>query len=513
MLARMRAWMRLVVAVGVLGPTVPALAQPPPAPSPDTDDPALQPPEPPPPPPTPPTPPPPPEPAKDPVHTSASVAGAPPDHEASGTIEPLHPGPSLPRRIGQVALFVPRWTMWAAFAPVRGGLYLFNRFQVGDQAKSIFFNSDGTLGIFPLAFVETGFGLNAGVRLIYRDLFGEGGKLQLRASYGGEFSQIYTAKATTGKLLGDNVEAQLQSAFQIFPKSRFFGIGNEAIVSPAPAVPIDPLTDDTAVDTRYRHDDTLFRLAVSYRLWRSFTVRLATVYRHRDFREKRVGDDNLDIFDAYDRTRLVGYDQDLSNVYPELELLWDSRRAASPYISAATPSRGTRLAAFAGYAKGFDDDPSGYIRYGADLAHHFDLYNGDRVLVMRAAFEGVTGDLDEVPFVDLPRLGGPTLLRGYERDRFRDRIATIATIEYQYPILNVISGYFFVDAGRVYRNFGAIDGDSLEDFHVGIGGGIQFQSAEAFIGRFSVFTSIDGGVFFSLGFDPVFDTRAREVAQ
>ena len=490
----MRSWMRLGVAVAILGLTVPADAQP--------EDPATQP------------PPPPPPPPKDPAHTSASVAGAPADHEASGTIEPVHPGPSLPRRIGQVALFVPRWAVWAAFAPVRGGLYLFNRFQLGDQAKSIFFNSDGTLGIFPLAFVETGFGLNAGVRLIYRDLFGEGGKLQLRASYGGEFSQIYTAKATTGKLLGDNIEAQFQTAFQIFPKSRFFGIGNEDTVSPPPMTPIDPLTDTTAVDTRYRHDDTLFRFALSYRLWRSFSVRLAAIYRHRDFREKAVDDDDLiDIFDAYDRTRLVGYEQGLSNIYPELELLWDSRRAASPYISAATPSSGTRLAVFAGYQNGFEDDPSGYVRYGADIAQHFDLYNGDRIIVLRAGFEGVTGDLDEVPFVDLPRLGGPTLLRGYERDRFRDRIATIATFEYQYPILNVVSGYFFVDAGRVYRNFDAIDADSLEDFHVGIGGGIQLQSAESFIGRFSVFTSIDGGVFFSLGFDPVFDTRAREVAQ
>jgi hypothetical protein len=415
--------------------------------------------------------------------------------------------------VGQVLLFVPRWTTWVVFAPVRGGLWLFNRFQLGDQFQRIFFNDEGTLGIFPVAFFETGFGFNVGGRFIYRDLFGRDGKLQARASYGGQFRQLYSAKATSGQLLGGRFEAELAGEFQIFPKSRFFGIGNEVDISAPPAGGslIDPLTDDTAVKTRYRHDDYRLELTAAFRLVADLWLRLSGAYRNREFGDDaELGSDEVDIDVAYDTMGLIGFDQGLSTVYPEVELAWDSRRPVTPYISAANPGTGTKLAAFAGYASGFADDPSGYLRYGIDAQHHVDLYGGDRYLVLRAYLEAVSADIDEVPFVDLPRLGGPTFLRGYDRDRFRDRIATLATVEYDYPLGGNVSGYLFGDFGRVYRDYNDIDFDSLEGVHVGFGGGVQGHTKNTFIARVSIFSSIDGGLFFNLSFDPVFDTRSRE---
>ncbi len=456
-----------------------------------------------------------PQPSSSPEDTASStdVASAPAADEASGQRRALDDGPSPLRVAAQIVLFVPRWATWVAFAPVRGGLWLFNRFQLGDQFERVFFNDEGTLGLFPVAFFETGFGLNVGGRFIYRDLFGRRGKLSARASYGGQFRQLYSAKASTGRLLGDRLEAELEGEFQLFPKSRFFGIGNEGEISDPPmaGMLIDPLVDDTAVRTRYRHDDYRVELAAVVRLWRDLSLRVSGQYKHREFEENAMlGGDDVDIVDAYEPASLIGFDTGLSNFYPEAELVWDSRRRVSPYVSAANPGIGSKLSAFIGYQHGIDDDASDHARYGFDIQHHVDLFAGDRYLILRGYLEAVTGSIDEVSFVDLPRLGGPTFLRGYDRDRFRDRIATLYTAEYNYPLPGNVSAYLFADAGRVYRDYGDIDLASLEDLHVGFGGGIQAFTKNTFIARVSLFSSIDGGLFFNVSFDPVFDTRSRE---
>ena len=129
--------------------------------------------------------------------------------------------------------------------------------------------------------------------------------------------------------------------------------------------------------------------------------------------------------------------------------------------------------------------------------------------MLRAGIEGVTGDLDEVPFVDLPRLGGPLLLRGYRQDRFRDRVMALGSAEYQFDLSNMFAGFLFVDAGRVYRDLSQLEQERVEDLRVGYGGGIQLHTDRTFIGRFSVASSVDGGVLVHLSLDPVYDPKAR----
>ena len=131
-------------------------------------------------------------------------------------------------------------------------------------------------------------------------------------------------------------------------------------------------------------------------------------------------------------------------------------------------------------------------------------------MILRGYLEAVTGDLGEIPFVDLPRLGGSTFLRGYDRDRFRDKIATLYTVEYNYPMAGNLSAFIFTDAGRVYEDYDNVTDQGFEDLHVGFGGGIQGHTKNTFIMRASLASSIDGDVFFNLSFDPVFDTRSRE---
>ena len=60
--------------------------------------------------------------------------------------------------------------------------------------------------------------------------------------------------------------------------------------------------------------------------------------------------------------------------------------------------------------------------------------------------EGVTGGLDQVPFTELPMLGGD-FMRGYAFERFRDRVAAfgslVPTISSRVLVLLVLGGCLY----------------------------------------------------------------------
>ena len=436
----------------------------------------------------------------------------PPADQASGVLVPEPEGGNALLWVPRVLLFVPRWAYEFVLDPLRLGAWAYDRYQLRERVYRLFFNESGTFGLYPLGFFETGFGLNVGARLVAEDLFGHGEKLRIGASFGGEVAQRYSFRMTSGSLLGDRFNVQIRTNFQIVPKSQFFGIGNGVLqpITVMPPAPIEALADDTAVPTRF--GQTLAWEAVTLeakpRKW--LTAQLSTAAVYRSF----TTSDNLEsppeyrqTSDIYATGSLVGWNKGLNSIYTELALTIDTLRVISPFHSIASPSTGWKVTGFAGYDGGLSDDPSSYVRYGFDALRYINLYRGDRVLLLRASTEAVTGSLDQIPFTDLPRLGGPQVLRGYHRDRFRDRIALLGTGEYAFPIGELMSGFLFLDAGRVERAWDELSADRIR---YGFGGGIQLQSVDAFIMRFQVAGSADEpGVFIKLSFDPLYNPRPR----
>jgi hypothetical protein len=442
--------------------------------------------------------------------TSLPVGPVPPPDRSSGVAIEEGMGAShyllwVPR----VVLYVPRRALELAFAPIRAGSYAWERFRIPDRFKEVFFNDTGTFGVFPVAFVDTGFGLNAGVRLIHRDMFGRGESMLLRASFGGMYQQYYSAAADTGARLG-RVKLRLVGGYEVGPQAPFFGIGNgdlvprESIDTSDPDQRIDPMTDATAVSTKFRKDLAFSKLSFIARLTRSISATLSTELRYQSFDEEA---DEADIADYYRIDRLACLERGSLDLYPQIRLTYDSREVAHPYISQAISSRGLYLNGWLGYAKGFQDDPSNHLRYAMDLQWFVDIFRGDRVLILRVVLDGVTADLDKIPITDLPRLGGALLLRGYDIDRFRDRVATVGSAEYQYNLSQQTTAYLFVDTGRVWR---ALRDFRLKGFRMGYGGGIILHSASSFLARVQLASSIDGGFFVNFSLDPVYDPRAKE---
>lgn len=419
--------------------------------------------------------------------TAREVADAPRPDQARNL---LHGDRSRARHllwVPRAILFVPRWALWIAAAPVRGGLYAFEYYGLNDRLRRLF-SGNGPVAVYPSVARESGHGLTYGI--------GAGVRKYVRANFlfAGEVRQVYELRFMSDQLLGEELELELAGHVQLLDDALFFGIGNRDLESPPMPGGIDPRA--AAVETRFDQDILRTELSGSWRPRSWLTARATAAYLDKSF--SRVDEESIDLATVYDPGRLVGFEDGVHHGYGELRAVYDDRTSTNPFASLAQPATGWKLEGFAGYAHGFAGDPSETLRYGLDVQRYLDLYLGDRILVLRAYLEGVTADIDDIPFTELPRLGGSRLMRGYARNRFRDRSVTALTVEYRFPISRTFSAFAFLDAGGAWRKLADFDPREL---HPGYGGGIELHTAELFLTRFLVGAG-DDGITFYLSFTP-----------
>lgn len=430
----------------------------------------------------------------------AFAQAVPPD-QVSGIATPDEQDDHSTARAGLTPL---RWLTEAIVAPFRGAAYLFDVWQIPDHFHEWFFNDAGTFGIYPTALVESQLGWNVGIHVVDYDLTGHDDHASLAASYGGEFQQAYVGKYDTGNLLGP-LELKARASYQAWNKSNFFGIGNGDL-QPLQYGMYDPYNPSSpSVHTRFGQHVELGELDAALKLGGPFILTASGAYERRTFNTHPIVNEYTRIEEVYDVNSLVGFNTGANNFYGELALTLDDRRYASRYVSKASPSSGWYATIFGGGQQGVQEDPSHYLRYGADIHRYFNLFNGDRVLSIHGYVEGVTAELNEIPFSDLVRLGGNELLRGYEADRFRDRTGGMVSFEYSWPIQLGLGAYVFCDLGEVQHTWSDYTWSGI---HPGYGGGLEIHSPKAFIVRGQIAASADG-VLFRIAVDPLDNPRAR----
>ena len=431
------------------------------------------------------------------------VAGAPVPGGESGRTDPRDDDDSVARAIGRGVLFVPKLVIDTALQPVRGGLWAWDRFQLEDLYYRIFFNRSRTIGITPSVGYDYGYGIDGiygGARFVDRDLFGAREHLALTAATGVQYRQLYAAELRSGDRF-DRLALALDAAFEQHPKDPFYGVGNGDLITMA-AAPIDARVDDTAVLARYRQQRVRFALVADGRVWSSLHVRGGGAVTDIELQRSEVG---MAIDSTYDTAGLVGW-TGVRDAYGELELRWDSRRHEE-YEASSVFSAGSLVSAFTGRERVLDGGRD-FWRYGFDFQHFVRLAEGPRVLALRWHGEAVSGPRDAVPFVELPRLGGYSYLRGYPLDRFRDRVATFGSAEYAWDLALRVQASVFVDVGRVYDSFDAL---ALDHLRVGYGFALQAHTHHSFLMQIGIASSIDGGLQLNFGFNPVtaVDDRVR----
>jgi hypothetical protein len=417
--------------------------------------------------------------------TAADVSDAPLPGDESGRID-TRAEDSFLRDVGQAVLIPPRIVLEVALAPVRAGFYVYERYQLSERFKLLFFDDSNTYGMYPTVIVDASYGLTLGARAVHRNLFGAHERLSFLGAGGGEFRELGKLTLRSGDRFGPRTHLDVGADYEQRPRDAFYGIGNA----------VDP------IKARHRQRIMRARTTLDVQAVSHLHVRPAGVLTDIEY-DRASGDVPID--ELYMPSTLTGFTTGIRNVYGEVELRWDSRRLAS-YDSHALYERGWLLGGFAGRVHQLGDMGDDYWRYGGELQAFLPLGRGPRVLMTRLRAEAVTGAIDDVAFTQLPQVGGKAIMRGYARERFRDRLAIVSTGEYSWDLSRWLAASVFVDVGRVYGGWRELH---YEDLRLGYGVSLQMHMSRRFLSGISIASSVDGGVFVDFSFDPVFDIDPR----
>jgi hypothetical protein len=142
-----------------------------------------------------------------------------------------------------------------------------------------------------------------------------------------------------------------------------------------------------------------------------------------------------------------------------------------------------------------------WVRTTLDARHLLPHYDGKLVFVARFFFDTVNGNTQNIPFYELPTLGGETTLRGFGQSRFIDDTALLFNFEERIPVTQFKAFDYlvdlevapFLDIGRVMSGFSTKD---LQDFQVNPGTGLRILARPHVVGRLDVAYGRDGANLF-----------------
>ena len=96
-----------------------------------------------------------------------------------------------------------------------------------------------------------------------------------------------------------------------------------------------------------------------------------------------------------------------------------------------------------------------FTRIGGWLQYYHPILDPEIVIALRLGLQSISGSNIPVQFL-LP-MGGNATLRGSPQDRFLDKVAALANIEFRFPIVWRFGGVAGMDAGKVWGDVSKTD--------------------------------------------------------
>ena len=371
-------------------------------------------------------------------------------------------------------LAIPRVVLQLVFWPIQHGLRFTERHHVIEEVEDVLYNDARTAGIVPSFSFLSSQGPTVGATAFHDDLGGHGEKAAIDAKFGGRFTQAYEVSFDAEHFLGSNWWLETLSRYEASPRLLFQGYGDDA---PELETGKGLGPRDAAVETKFRQRRVLMLGGIGYTFGKPgsiFKLGGIGIWNNREF--GKTDSDDTPTEDVYDTSQLVGFNDTVKTLELGGRAVLDTRDHEG-----ATGS-GVYIEVFGGAVPKFEDYSYGH--FGGEASVYIDLFRGTRVLVLRAVNEAVGFAPDEdIPFSDLPRLGGPNRLRGFDLDRFRDRVTAVGTVEYHYPIHEYVAGSLFIDAGRPAPTYEKLF--EMDKWRLGGGGGFIIRSKK------KIFFSLD----------------------
>lgn len=403
-------------------------------------------------------------------------------------VEPGTEPEDIALAVPRVILAVPRYALKLVFWPVKEGIEFADRHAIVERVEDFLYNDARTAAIVPTFGYDSYFGPSFGAKAFHEDLAGHKEHASAEARFGGQFNLASQLRLSADNFGGTPLWLESVARYESAPGLLFQGIGHGDGAESGGG--LNPR--DAQIATRYSQDRYLglLRTGITFgRPGEMLQLGATGIYNVREFGEKDRGRDPS-IEQVYDTSQIVGFNERVATFETDLNLIVDMRDVAG-----ATASGG-RLEVFGGYVPRIGK--YSFWHHGAELTGFIDLYKRTRVLVLRGFVEGVVGSDQDIPFAELPRLGGPNRLRGYRLDRFRDEKTMVGTVEYRYPIHQYVAGSLYWDVGRAERSYTDFFDTKWKS---GFGGGFIVRSRDRQIFTFDI--AYGDGIRFYLTTDPL----------
>ena len=199
-------------------------------------------------------------------------------------------------------------------------------------------------------------------------------------------------------------------------------------------------------ESGYTSNDSVVRGSAGLNFLKYWRATLGVRYRQMSIQQNIIPDIQ-DMAARFPGTPGLGTENTVSG---EFRLLWDSRD------SPITPSRGSSGEFFMEKTDQDVGSDADYTRYGFDGKRFFLWDNPRYVTVVHGRYEKANGE--NIPFYELPSLGGRDSLRGYGEGRFIDRGSMVFNVEHRITFASLqmmgIQTHFelapFFDIGSVF---------------------------------------------------------------
>jgi outer membrane protein assembly factor BamA len=309
-------------------------------------------------------------------------------------------------------------------------------------------------------------GIGPGYR---RHLFGDAALVDASAAISSRRYSMMQSRIEWPKLASDHVSLGAQVRYQDFTEIDYFGIG-----------PHTSKADQT--DSRLQSLDIVGSATARPRDW--FAVGARVGYMRSLNIEPGLSSIHPPTHERFDDTNAPGLTahprHEHADVFVEADL-----RDVPGYPTSGGIYR-------VGFAAFHDLDGSGYSfrRVEVDAAQYVPLFHKNWVVALRGRMAlSQTASGQQVPFYQMPTLGGENSLRAYGDYRFRDRNVALVGAEYRWPVLRMIDGALFADAGTVGPTAGEL-------WHarpnVDFGFGLRLHSTTRSIARLDVAKGREG---------------------
>jgi len=344
-----------------------------------------------------------------------------------------------------------------------------------------------TWGFLPRFKMNPDTGMGTGIKLKGANVFGTPWLIDIANIFTSNQFQTYEALAMLPRFgaceCGSYWYFMAFVEYDLIPDMRMFGVGNDTENEM-----FDEEDKKVGDEATVKYSNVAPRLTLGKHLGKSYYLAFQAFYREV-WLDKSVNDDLPQAKEVY--ADLPGIE---GGKTPGLAIAF----LRSTRDDLWRPTKGSRLELYAEEVGPYFGADFDFTRYGADVRKYILLFGKYNVLTMHIRAETMEGEFDEMPWWELPYIGGKDSMRGYWEGRFRGRGSVLSNTEFRYNIWNPtlklrkkripcnIDGNVFFDAGRVYRySFDWVE-EGLHDLKYTGGFGLRFTTPPGLMGRMDI---------------------------